>query len=278
MGQTTLTVDAEVKPQLEAHRHPEHDNWTDVIESLCARTPTIEDIQEGCSNCGDRPPNDPPEEGGGAVQWFSHTLPERDGSITNAQYFCDEECFMEFQEEVDAHFPETPDEVVVGGVEELQTSFSDARFLIDGDVQSLHVDVPGAFSGDDGAGGEYDYLGEPVYIRNAGKWVQDFVIEEILHEDATTSLLLGYGWATTKANHPSEQVREEFFRSHGRCPDCRKWQMVSEDAYECECGAEIDPGKFDLVVCSACEMPQRLHQGKVHDDPCYECGETKDWR
>jgi len=49
-----------------------------------------------------------------------------------------------------------------------------------------------------------------VYVHNEGRVVQEGVIEDIVHEEAHTALLLGHDHETVMRHHPSDEKREEW--------------------------------------------------------------------
>jgi len=185
MGDTTLTVDDSTKEDLEEHRHNKHYSWGEVLEGMMTMLPTVEEFEEGCTNCGSEPIEDiPMEEQGGVVQWF-HT--EVDGvEFDGQQYFCSTECAMEAEEEVRKMAPPNPDKVIVGGDDLPQIEIEDASFYIfDGQSREVSVPIPGAFEGED-----YKFSGEPVFIYHEGDVRQRGVIEEIVHEDLSHTTLI----------------------------------------------------------------------------------------
>jgi hypothetical protein len=69
------------------------------------------------------------------------------------------------------------------------------------------IPVPGAFAGTTSHGDEYAYIGEPVYVKNEGDWIQSGVVEDIYHEEAYTALMLGHDYEVEMSNHPDEGRR-----------------------------------------------------------------------
>ena len=49
-----------------------------------------------------------------------------------------------------------------------------------------------------------------MYVHNEGRVVQEGVIEDIVHEEAHTALLLGHDHETVMRHHPSDEKREEW--------------------------------------------------------------------
>jgi rRNA maturation protein Nop10 len=203
MSDTTITLDSEVKQRLSLYRHPRHDSWNDTLESLMMRLPTMEDIDDGCPNCGRHVESDlAPEETHGVSHWFSY--PSGDGNRgCHANYCCSPECAGELAEDMQSYVPENPDLVVIGGHEQPRVEFSGANFYLDGETREVGIPLPGAFSGTDSYGEyEYEYVGEPVYIRNDEKWVQSGVVSDIIHQEGYTTLLLGYDCDVVEENRP----------------------------------------------------------------------------
>lgn len=261
MGDTTLTVDEDVKNTLSAnYRHDLHHSWTEFFEGVMEILPTVETIEDGCANCGETPFwNGPTENYGGVIQWF-HTEFEGD-DIYGTGYFCSPECAAERQEEIDAMVPEEPDLVAVGGHERMRTEFEGATFYIDGDARQVGIPIPGAFSGESSHGYEYDYLGEPVYLKNEGAWVQSGVIEKVFHEETHTTLDLGKSVTVEQLNHPDDEKREAFIETYSHwysqeCPECGEEIRVNEDM-----GDEIE--------CPECETTVKrnpVHEQEIPDE------------
>lgn len=211
MSDTTLTIDAAIKDRLERHRHDDHDSWTEVLESMMAVLPTYETIQDGCQYCGEELPDDVPiDEAHGALHWFQH--PESiDGLGTT--WCCSRECLAAVQAEVERQLPREPDAIRVGGHDhppvEVESGLS---FLIDGFTKEVGIDIPGAFAAPDGG---WDYHGEPLYIKNQGEWVHSGVVEDVMHEESHTAILLGNDIEVEMSNHPDERKREEWHAEHG---------------------------------------------------------------
>jgi hypothetical protein len=208
MGDTSITVGEDTKERLGDHRAPTHDSWSDVLDGMMEILPTVQDVEEGCEHCGEvRPHGRAVEDAGGAVQFFHAEYEDND--VYGSRYFCSAECAHDAQQEVEAMVPSEPDEVLVGGDAEPQAHVEGAVFYIDGHTREVSLPTPGAFGGTDSHGNEYDYEGEPVYIRNNGDIVQDGVVDDIIHEDAATALLLGRDHETVMSNHPDDEKREE---------------------------------------------------------------------
>lgn len=246
MGRTTLSIDEQTKERLDLYRHPDHNSWAEQLNGMMEMLPSIEDIQEdGCVNCGETPHRDAPTEDiGGVVRFFY----ARQEDLYGANYFCCPECAKETTDKVQAQIPREPDLVVVGGHEELRTEFTGATFYFDGRDRQVGLDIPGAFGGTDSFGEEYDYIGEPVYLKNEGQWVQKGVIEDIYHEETHTGLDLGYDMETTMLNHPDEEAREEYKEQHCEwadyeCPSCEsELRVIVEELPDVcpECDEQIE--------------------------------------
>lgn len=245
MGDTTITISEETKDRLETRRAPGHHSFDDLVNGLLEIVPPVEEIREGCVQC-DKPKiwRDTPEDTGGVLHFFSHTYD--DAIIYGSNYFCSPDCAQELQEEIQKQVPREPDEILVGGDEEMRATFTGGRFIIDNETKEVGLDVPGAFAGKDSLGNEYDYLGEPVYIRNDGKIVQRGVIDDIIHEESHTGLLLANDYKTEMLNHPNDEKREEYEEQHVEwyfepCPECDTELRIHEEIdSECpECGTPI---------------------------------------
>jgi len=243
MGETTLTIAEDTKELLKDYRAAEHDSWSDTLTGMMKVAPSVEAVKDGCEYCDDSHfYAGSVEETGGVVQFFHAEYEGED--IYGSRYFCSGECAHEAQEEVDAMVPENPDEVLVGGKAEMRASFKDASFHIDRDRKEVGIPVPGAFAGGDSHGNEYNYEGEPVYVRNEGAVVQKGVIENIIHEETHTALLLGHEEATVMLNHPNEGKREEYEETHANWTDAECYACgttfkftVGEPPEECpNCG------------------------------------------
>lgn len=245
MGPTTLTVDEEVRERVEEHRGDAHHSVEDVLVGMMRMLPPVEAIMDGCENCGDDPFHKSRPEKAGGVIWSFH-VEEGGEEQYISRYFCSPECAKEKSDEEGKWVPEHPDKVVVGGVSELRTEFEDASFYMDRDVTEVGLDIPGAFGGTDSHGNEYDYEGEPVYVKNEGHWVQDGVIEDIIHEESHTALILGRDHEKVMLNHPDDEKRENYEEMHAKqnrdeCAQCGASFQYSakEPPEECpDCGAE----------------------------------------
>jgi len=215
---TTLSVEPETLEQLEEYRAEDHHSWDDVVSGMMKMLPTFREVRDGCVYCDDdRIYNGTPEDTGGVVQFF-HTS-YNDSDVYGSNYFCSPECAHEAQQEVEEYVPETPDKVLVGGKSEMRAEFVGATFYLDGERMEVSVSVPGAFAGSDSHGNDYDYHGEPVYIYNEGRVVQKGVIEDIIHEETHTALILGHDRATVMLNHPNDKKRVEYEEVHANWTD-----------------------------------------------------------
>lgn len=191
---TTVSLGDDTKESLEPYRHPDHPNWSATMESIVAVLPTPEEIrEEGCSNtdCEKdiRSGGGPIDEMGGFIHWFT---PDYENAETFAKWFCSAECVVEEQENIRHMAGHDPDEVVIGGDDELKATVpGDAvDFYEERDHRTIILDIPGAFGGKDSHGGEYDYVGEKVHLINGGEAVRSFAIEDIVHEETSTILEL----------------------------------------------------------------------------------------
>jgi ribosomal protein S27E len=239
MGNTTLSVDEETKERLEDHRAPGHHSWDEALHGMMELLPAVDEIQEGCGECGQGGLlGGVPEDGGGVIRYFSTV---QDGTdIHDANYYCSNECLGEVVERMDHYVPEEPDVVIVGGGGELRAEFGDATFYIDGDTMEVGLPVPGAFDGEDSHGNQYAYYGEPVYVVHDGEVVQKGVIEDIIHEETHTALILEHDHSTTMLHHPNDDKREQYEDNHVEwfdfeCPDCGGALRSYEGAENVEC-------------------------------------------
>lgn len=204
--QTTITLNDETKTRLERYRSDRgHYSWSETLEALMDVLPTIEQFQAGCLHCGREPTADfPAADPGGVVMWAN---PE--GGPPGTYYFCSMDCAHAEHERWASYVPEYPDLVVVGGAEEMRCDVTNATYYLDDETMEIGIPLPGAFGGADNLGHEYDYLGEPVYIKNDDRWVNSGIIESIIHEETHTALILGHGEpAVLREHHPDEEKRE----------------------------------------------------------------------
>lgn len=254
MERTTLTIDDETRERLNDHVAPGHNSLNEALSGIMEILPTVEDIESGCTNTDcdrDRLIEGKPEHTGGVIHFFHHEFEGDD--VYGSAYFCSPECAAETQEKVDQQVPQNPDKVVVGGKDELRAEFKDASFYLDGQTREVGIPVPGAFgSGTSSHGYEYDYIGEPVYIYNADQWVQSGVIEEVIHEEIHTALLLDRNLTVEHLHHPDEEIREEKLETYSHwysmtCPECGEEVRANEDMDDevqcghCEAQIERDP-------------------------------------
>lgn len=206
MAETSLTIDEEVRERLDDYRHPSQLSWSDVLDAMMDRLPTVEEIEDACSNCGEEfRTAGPYDEMGGFVQWY--TLPDDLGGDPQVAFFCSRSCLEQSFEMKDTYLPESPDRLVVGGAEvprvEIEQSLS---FYKDGHRTSVGIDLPGLFTGDEVP---YDYEGEPLYVQNRGTWIETGVVEEIVHDDDHTTLLIENNRTIEKAHHPDPEQRSD---------------------------------------------------------------------
>lgn len=251
-GVTTVTISEETRERIEDHRHDSHHSVEDVLNGMMDALPTTEQLVEGCCHCGKEHLGNSIEEEGGCVV----VTPLPDWGQVNVTYFCSPSCAGEFQEDLRRQFPEEPDLVVVGGKDELRCRFEGARYYIDGETEEIAIEVPGAFTGsEDHSGRDYDYVGEPVYLKNNEEWVQSAIVNDIYHEDAATILDLGGDWQVEGKHHPDEEERHETLgkirrRRDIECPGCGEMFEVDpiNSPIECPfCDEEIEV-----------EMPEEL--------------------
>lgn len=223
-GGSSIPASDEVRERLQSYRGPWHDSWNDVLNGMMDILPSTEQFSDGCTNCGKNVlAFGSPENVSGTIQYFN--VDHEGVEYTQTVFYCSAECAMEAQEEMEKHVPESPDKVIVGGKSEMRTEFSDASFYIDRDTMEVGLDIPGAFAGESSHDYEYDYTGEPVYVWNEGAVRQKGVIEDIIHEEKHTALMLEHDVETTMLNHPNEEKREEYKEKHA------KW--TEEDCAQC---------------------------------------------
>lgn len=208
MGETTLTLSEEVKEQLEHHRHDDHDNWSDVLETMMAILPTYDHLRnDGCAMCDESPVEDKPlDEAHGVIHWYQAPR-EFDGGL-EAHWFCSRECIADMDDKVKKFVPREPDRIRVGGYQVPAVEIEESITChIDNNTMEVGIRIPGAFAEtEDG----YDYHGEPVYVFNQGDWVQSGVVESIIHEETYTGLMLGVDAEVEMSNHPSERERKKW--------------------------------------------------------------------
>lgn len=245
MGNTTISVDEETRKRLQKYRSAHHGSFDEQLNGMMDIIPTIEEMKERVNEDGHVSWQGTPERTGGVIHFFHTTVGE--SKVTHSSYYPTAEAFAEMQRQIEQQVPTEPDEVIVGGKDELRTSFNGARFHIGGDDRWVSLDIPGAFGGSNESGEEYDYAGEPVYIKNAGEIVQQGVVEDIIHEDAHTAITLTSHHATEMLHHPNDRTREEYKEVHtewhdGKCEDCEGTFRYpeSDEPSECpNCGGEI---------------------------------------
>jgi hypothetical protein len=252
---TTLTLSEEQLERLKAYRHSDHDSWVQTVEDILRVLPDAEDVyEEGCMVCGKTAiGTDPIADAGGFTRWFHHEVSGED--LFHTHYFCSAECIEEQAEREEKAVPSSPDEVVVGGANELRVSVSDASFHMSGTEKSVGINIPGAFGGESSHGRKYAYTGEPVYIIKDDKVRQSGIIRDIIHEETWTGITLARdaspaSFTRLELNHPDEEVRESFCnenpsRREATCPECDdqlRWvEADNELPVQCPtCWAEVD--------------------------------------
>jgi hypothetical protein len=244
MVTTTLSLNEDLKERLEQYRHGSHDSWNDTISGILDVLPDEEDVHEtGCVYCGEV------HHGGGAIEDRTFFLsrfvaedPVEEGTTTfrASNYFCSLECARKQREETDHLLPRNPDRVHVGGDEQPRAILGGGELYVTTSVKELMFDIPGALDGTSDHGHEYDYVGEPVYLKNNQEWVKSFTIEDLTHEDSKTVLTLTRDTATEKLNHPDDAVRDAYVGKHAKwftaeCPDCGERLRSHEGAGEQAC-------------------------------------------
>jgi predicted Zn-ribbon and HTH transcriptional regulator len=240
-----MTVREETLERAKDHRGEAHESWDDALNGMMDMLPEAESIQSGCDfvDCDESHIySGKPEETGGVIQFFY----SEEHDLHGVRYFCSPECAKRAQERVNSRMPRNPDEVIVGGRGELRTSFGDATYDFEGRNHSVLIPVPGAFGGESSHDRDYDYVGEPLYIKNDGDIVQMYAIEEVIHEETSTILVLGKDYEVQMLNHPDDAQRELYEEEHakieeGECASCgwRFHYKVKEPPEECpSCGAE----------------------------------------
>lgn len=207
---TTITITEEEKRRFEKFRHDDLGSDSEALAAMMDVLPDHDELHQGCAHCGEPPWDDVPiNQVNGLINWFTLDLPNGDTQVVSA-WFCSPECVAAAQEDIDVYITDTPDLVVVGGLDMPRTQIaSGTHYHVDKDdeVEEVRIDVPGAFDGE-GVDGEYDYLGEPVYLQNNGRWVASGVIDDLVHEEATTTLILGKDTPIERDNHPEEKLRD----------------------------------------------------------------------
>lgn len=218
---TSVTLEDITKERLEQYRTPDHDNYSETLESLFTVVPTpTEMLADGCVECDDSPymhgtDGQSVDDIGGVT--FTFTADAGGGrEITDSLYFCSPECLREHRDRGEKYVPDEPDLVRVGGADELPVELDSAGFGIDGESMWVTIDAPGAFRGESTAVDvEFDYEGEPIYVRNGDDWVQEGVVEEIHHEETRTTLsMCRDDYETMMLNHPDDERREKYKEDH----------------------------------------------------------------
>lgn len=187
---TTMTLSADVKERLEEDfRHPEHDKWDDTVESIMAALPTIEELEEGCVMCDQKPRHfDHHGRIGGVIDITTvdtDMLAGEEGErfdkdfITEVSWYCSKACASEAQEQVEHHLPSDPDVVYIGGETRRQVEIQDASFEMDGKKRYVTIHIPptlfGTPEGREIPDMDTDipgFEGEPVFIEHDNEIVQ----------------------------------------------------------------------------------------------------------
>lgn len=249
-GHTTVTLQDAEREQLAEYEHGDHYRVGEAVDMLMSLVPSPDKIRDdGCRNCGTPPANDPLDKQNGIIMHEYTYLQDRDEPWQFAYWFCSLECAHEWDEERRNMVPHNPDKVVVGGRDEFRTTMHDATFHMDEQTKQVGFDVPGAFTGEAQHSGEYAYIGEPVWVYADGKVRQAGVIQEIIHEEAHTTLDLDWSYAVPQAYHPDESVVAEFFDeyrvgTHDGCGGLVSQPLETEDEVplRCEaCNDAVDP-------------------------------------
>lgn len=217
MGDTTLTIDEDVKERLDEYRFPTQESWNEWLEWAMAVLPTPEEFSSGCDHC-DLGFDDQfrPQESSFIIEhYYMDDTPA--GSVSGQSLWATKECVREVQDSIDHQFPSDPDTVRVGGMERFVSEFGDARFFLDGKTKQVTIGVPNAFN--DG------YVGEPLYIEDRGEWTNSFTITDIYHEEGTTTLELGMDHSVESLHHPDEDKATDFAQTyspwaHIECGGC----------------------------------------------------------
>jgi hypothetical protein len=213
-GSTSFTIEEGTHERLRAYRTDGHYSWNDCLNDILDTIPPEDKLREGCEHCGERVLLENRRgESQMVVQSFS--VDEAGETFHLTRLFCSADCAAEAHKKVQAMVPEDPDKIIVGGADMPRASTEMGTFYIDGETQEVGIPLPGAYSGTDAGGNEYDYVGEPVYVHNDGRVVQSGVIEDIIHEEAHTALLLGHDHDTVMQHHPEEEKRREYAERGG---------------------------------------------------------------
>jgi len=231
MGRTSLTVDDGTRDAVEDRQLPGHDSLGETVEDLTHMVPSADAFAEGCHGpeCDRDPRQDDEYSDSGYIfrpLYTEYDYGDEAHTVRGVELFCSRECFGSHHEEMDRQFPNEPDEVIVGGRREMQTSFSGAQFIIDGEQHTLSISIPGALVGGDRFGNRYNYRGEPVYIMDDERGVlRSYVIEDIVHEEVHTAVLLEKDTAVEMYHHPDDEQRREYKEMHEEqsrtdCPAC----------------------------------------------------------
>jgi hypothetical protein len=215
MGKTTIALDDATKDELDAYQVGDHDSANDTLRALLNLIPHPEDMYDkGCANpeCGKTLPS------GTSADRYDLTIehmnldPVNAPPINQSNFFCSPGCAVELQEHSQEQAPSDPDKVIVGGHDEMRFEFGGARYRIDGHTEEVSLGIPGALTGQDSHGYEFDYEGEPVYIHNAGRVVQMGIVDEVINEESHTAIIMGHGNLDMQyEHHPNEAKAQEYF-------------------------------------------------------------------
>lgn len=212
MGTTTLSLDDDTKERLKEYRTPHHESWDHLLNGMMNILPTVGEVKEEIEAAEYRSFEGTLERTGGVIQFFNREVGAK--RRFHSTYYPDLETAAEQYEKHEEMLPREPDKVIVGGADEMRTEVEGATFRAAEDGMSVGITIPGAFGGVSSHGNEYDYIGEPVYIWNAGRVVQKGVIEDIIHEEAYTGLKLGHNHSKVMLHHPDDEEREEYKQEH----------------------------------------------------------------
>lgn len=255
MGRTSLPATDEVREAVEDVSLPGHDTIPETILDLTRIVPDADDFNGGCQGPGcERTPHG--DEGYADSQYiFIPFVREweaggNSGTARGVMFFCSPSCYDAHREQVNTQLPSEPDMVKIGGRAEWDVEFHNASYTIDGDTHEIGIPIPGALSGSDSRGNEYEYEGEPVFIMDddAGV-VQEYVVDEVIHEEGHTAVLLGNDHTITALNHPDRDVRAEYRNSESReewpqkvCTECDSLVPVNPEdpREECPCCGSTD--------------------------------------
>jgi hypothetical protein len=206
--------------------------------------PTVSDRTDGCQVCAQTPlPDEPIDESIGVVRWYQDDTGT--ARYYRSNYYCSGDCFDTILDKIEKYIPQDPDLVRVGGRVLPETKLQDCSFLHAADQMEVTVPVPGGFTGVSKTDeSEYNYLGEPVHVKNEGDWIQSGIIKDVLHEDHQTTLVLESKFHIEQLTHPESRVREE-----------HRQNAPSDVELDCEtCGKTLIQSPSDKYeTCPFCE-------------------------